>query len=132
MLSLTAYYIGGKLLNNAELSNGLTRQKKNFCVSEILMFLCKGSSSYKESFKLVKMTLNRNSASGSVSQTGLFRLQCKPSRHNNCGTADHGPFQRPIRGYIKGLFFSLCQVESKSSLWLILFFSREIFLSEVS
>lgn len=126
MLSLTAYYIWEKLLNSAGLSNGLTRWKKNFCVSEILMFLCKGSS-YNENFKPVKMALNHSSASGSFSQTGLFRLQCKLSKYNNCGTADHGSFQRPVRGYIK-LFFSLCQVESNSSLWLILFFFQRDFI----
>ena len=65
------------------------------------MFLFKGSSSYNESFKPVKMTSNHNSASGRVSQTRLFRLQYKPIRHDDHGTTDHGPFKRPIRGYIK-------------------------------
>lgn len=70
------------------------------------MFLFRGSSSYNESFKPVKMT-SKSQLLGVFPKPGYLDCSVNPAGTITVVPQTMAPFKRPIRGYIKELLFFL-------------------------
>lgn len=96
ILSFATYYICEKTNKQNTTLDWVMAQrsgKRKNCL--FLKYCCSSSKEVVHIMKvsnLLKWFLNHSSASGSINQTRLLRLQFKSSKHNNHGTSAHSMF----------------------------------------